>query len=319
MKQKLFLSCDWGTSRFRLRLADAEQERILAEVISEEGIAATYRAWKETNKAATDRLSFYCSVIQKHIVQLERKSDLVLEKDTAVIVSGMASSTLGMKELPYKEAPFLSSGDDLLIDPIMATKDFSYPLYLVSGVKTTNDVMRGEEVQIVGCASPQGDSEQIIILPGTHSKHAVLSHKKIVSFTTFMTGDFFRLLSQSTVLSQSVEAGAYDSICNQEAFAKGVADSLAMNLLQSSFGVRTNDLFHRMTKRENYFYLSGLLIGNELQNLKRSAKLILVANPALSILYEKALEVLGFNHWKVLDADECLLKGQIKCYWRIIA
>lgn len=315
--EKIFLSCDWGSSRFRLRLVDAKAGNVLAEMQSDEGIAATYSGWKETGQAEIRRFAFYCSVIQKHIGLVEQKLNQQLTNNTPVIVSGMASSTLGMKELPYKAAPFFVNGEDLVIDETKPTDNFHFPLYLVSGVRTNDDVMRGEETQIIGCGLQSDMAEQTVVLPGTHSKHARVHKGKVISFATFMTGDFFRLLSQNSMLAQSIEAGNRDNVSHQEAFAKAVRDSASRNLLQSSFRVRTNDLFRRLSKAENYFYLSGLLIGAELQSLDRNANLLLVADTNFSPLYEKALQVLKFSRWKHLDASDSLLKGHLKLYERI--
>ncbi|GAA4749617.1 2-dehydro-3-deoxygalactonokinase [Flavisolibacter ginsenosidimutans] len=314
--KKIFLSCDWGSSRFRLRLVDALEEKVLGEIESGEGIVATFTAWKKTGKAEPHRFAFYCSVIQKHIGLLEQK--MGTKTTTPIIVSGMASSTLGMKELPYKATPFLITGDDLLIDETKPDDNFHFPLYQVSGIKTADDVMRGEETQILGCGLQGDEAKQIIILPGTHSKHAVVCGEKVVSFATFMTGELFRLLAQHSMLAQSVAAGTWDDIRHQKTFAKGVTDSASMNLLQSSFRVRINDLFHRLSKEENYFYLSGLVIGTELQSLDRSLSHLLVADKSLSLLYTKALQVMKFLNWKHIDANDCLLKGHLKIYRRIV-
>ena len=42
----LFISCDWGTSTFRLRLVDKDNQQVLAEVTNQQGIAATFEEWK---------------------------------------------------------------------------------------------------------------------------------------------------------------------------------------------------------------------------------------------------------------------------------
>ena len=53
---KNFISCDWGTSAFRLRIIDEGTKQVLAETISAQGISATYALWKE--QISADRISF---------------------------------------------------------------------------------------------------------------------------------------------------------------------------------------------------------------------------------------------------------------------
>ncbi len=89
-----------------------------------------------------------------------------------------------------------------------------------------------------------------------------------VDFKTYMTGEFFSLLSKNSILSNNVEESD-DSLEGDDLknFEEGVENSLKHNLLHTSFLARTNGLFNRNTKKENYYCLSGLLIGTELKDL----------------------------------------------------
>src|SRR5712675_1605565 len=97
-----FLSCDWGTSSFRLRLVDAVTGEICGESISDMGIDLTWRQWLESAEPESERIHFYVSRINKAIGQLP----VVIDGDLPLILSGMASSSIGMAELPYQEFPF---------------------------------------------------------------------------------------------------------------------------------------------------------------------------------------------------------------------
>jgi 2-dehydro-3-deoxygalactonokinase len=58
--------------------------------------------------------------------------------------------------------------------------------------------------------------------------------------------------------------------------------------------VRTNQLFNNLNKKQNALYLSGLLIGNELNGLtSKHVPLILCSDNALHNLYKLAFESLG--------------------------
>jgi 2-dehydro-3-deoxygalactonokinase len=309
----LFLSCDWGTTSFRLQLVDAGKKITIAKVQSQQGIAATYEAWKIRGGSAVERKAFYLAVIQDHISLLQNKVVEDLKTIATVLISGMASSSLGIQELPYKDVPFSIDGNDLLIEHIKEDHDFPFDIYLCSGVRTERDVMRGEELQIIGAVNEEGDAIKKIILPGTHSKHALIEDKKLVSFKTFMTGDFFQLLSQKSLLAQSVSVVEEWSEEGQQAFEKGVRDSIGKSLLQSAFWVRTNQLFNYCSKESNYFYLSGLLIGNELQGITKNQDLLLVSDPALAKYYATAMQALGLS-WTFIDAEQSVVQGHCKVF-----
>lgn len=308
-----FISCDWGTSFFRLRLVAVSDVHVVAEVSSAEGIAPVYQQWQQ--KGGESRLVFYRAVLHRHIKQLQQKVPHSLH-GLPVLVSGMASSSIGMKEVRYKELPFAITGSDLTVHAIQATTDFPNDIFLISGAKTDTDVLRGEETALVGCLIGRKEEEQFVILPGTHSKHIAIVNNKAVAFHTYMTGEIFELLTQKSILSNSVEKGAeVPEKNNRECFEKGVQDSLRTNLLQAAFRVRTNDLFGKMTKQENFYYLSGLLIGTEVKELapKGHLPITLVSNDLLRTLYQAAMNVILPG--KMIQAEnmgDAIIRGQLQ-------
>ena len=310
-----FLSCDWGTSSFRLRLVERETLMILAEESSKEGNADTAALWQQASQPPEQRMSFYRAIIQNHLQKLEAAVKEPLD-GVPVVISGMASSTIGMLELPYQPLPFSTDGSDLLTKTIAATADFKHEMLLISGVKSDDDVMRGEEVQLVGCRFENTTDEQLFLHPGTHAKHVVVQNGQAVSMKTYMTGEFFSLLSTKGILASSVEEGGkLDEGQNRYWFEKGVEVSPQVNLLHNTFLVRTNDLFKKASKRENYFYLSGLLIGSECHDLlaRLPASITLAGEPALLVLYEAALQKLGIADncpVRTKTAEEVTLYGQ---------
>ena len=173
-----FISCDWGTSSLRLWLIENETQNVLAEYISQHGIAATYLMWQ---KSSSDRFLFYESVLSGGIRELSSKSAIPLS-GIPIIISGMASSAIGMKELEYAPLPVKTNGDGLLIDIVESSKRFKHQMIVVSGIQSERDVMRGEETIIVGCEIKNIEDEQLFILPGTHSKHIVIKHGEIKEF-----------------------------------------------------------------------------------------------------------------------------------------
>ncbi len=66
-----FLSCDWGTTNFRIRLIDIATGAIIAEITTNEGIQSTYNYWQLAAKSSEERLTFYQSKIGIAIHELQ--------------------------------------------------------------------------------------------------------------------------------------------------------------------------------------------------------------------------------------------------------
>jgi 2-dehydro-3-deoxygalactonokinase len=222
-----------------------------------------------------------------------------------------------MIELPYKEIPFSIKEPDLNVKKIEPTDKFKHSTLIISGVKTIDDVMRGEETQLIGCLNEPDKEKHLFIFPGTHSKHVIIKDQSIADIKTYMTGEFFELLSAKSILSSSLERGkGLEEEANRKSFEEGVIAGSQSNLLHNSFLVRTNHLFKRLTKEENYYYLSGLIIGTELGELMTNNNSIsLVASGEMQELYEIALKLrlkTDMNHFRIEDADQALIKGQLR-------
>jgi len=307
-KSKYILSCDWGTSSFRLRLVDVVNGNIKDEVFSDKGIASIYNDWLQENLNENERIVFYKKKLQSFIQQIQYDV-----KDAPVIISGMASSTIGIKELSYAYIPFDLSGKDLVIEKLATDVFCKHEILLLSGLRTENDVMRGEETILLGCDI---ESEKaLVIFPGTHSKHVVVKNNVVIDFKTYMTGEFFQLLSTKSLLAKSVTKNI---LYNEAAFVEGIKEGSTNNILNASFNVRTNQLFNKHTAEENYHYLSGLLIGNELSELLSSniKNIVLVCSNNLLQQYITAINVLNHKEFNIqtINADEALIKTHIHLF-----
>lgn len=297
-----FLSCDWGTSSFRLRLAEAGSGKVIAEERSGAGIAGTYQQWQQTNLPRED---FFAEIINRKIDALAAKTGIPLQ-EAPVVLSGMASSSIGMVELPYKELPFSLNGANLAVHTFNR-------FIIISGVCNGNDVMRGEETKVTGCFAllPDAAQEQWLLLPGTHPKHVTVKNKQAVRFQTFMTGEFFDLLCTHSILAASVANGAtLDDPASLACFTEGLHAGRSENLLHAAFMVRTNQLLKKIPAAHNRFYLSGLLIGAELASVPPGMPVYLVAGVQHAPLYTLACGVLNIHVAAVIDADEALIRGQ---------
>lgn len=320
-----FFSCDWGTSNFRLRLVSHADLRVVEEFSSEKGVGVLVKAWGEKGVENEEaRIRFYTDVLRDGVEKLKAHMGSPL-KDVPVIISGMASSTIGLVNLPYQSLPIPTDGSGLKTRFFEPSGEFQHSILLISGLCSNDDVMRGEETQLIGCMTPEMEAyqgEQLIIHPGTHSKHITLQGGQITGFKTYMTGETFKLFSTHGIFRDNVVAGELDET-SMRGFEQGVRDASAAPLLHAAFKVRTNDLFERLGKEENYHYLSGLLIGTELQALSdvKDIKMYLCSGPSLHTPYSAAMRVLGLDKKVEIflpEWEECaVVRGQAKVLNRL--
>lgn len=328
MQAKYILCCDWGTTHFRLRLTNLKAD-VIAETHAENGILSQYNSWLSQNDENPEhRFDYYLQYIQSRIGEIPH----TLEIDIAtlpLVISGMAISSIGMMNLPYENLPF----------SLAATTGFESryqqngaPILLVTGVCSTDDLMRGEETQMIGLyhtaeLNNELPSNGIFVLPGTHSKHVSINDKSIVSIKTFITGELFHILKGHGTLSKSIAFQQEDRNANpenQSAFIKGIHDSKDGSLLNSLFQVRVNDILKKLNKEQNFYYLSGLLIGSEFDYLKKEPilsatnKLVVCCSSNLISYYTIVLKELGLMEDAIFIPpalfDKATVVGQLTVY-----
>ncbi len=133
------------------------------------------------------------------------------------------------------------------------------------------DVMRGEETQLVGAIAPD-ESRVLAVLPGTHSKWALVEHGKLVSFATFMTGELFAVLLDHSILGRMAQRSAADNAEADAAFRSGLERGLTTDALAHTvFGARTLALVGELDRSGIGDWLSGVLIGHEIAGARKWA------------------------------------------------
>lgn len=291
-----FLSCDWGTSSFRLKLVASDTGRVITAIEDESGIKEIYKRWTAYD-GDSNRIDFYQSFLKQKIEELKKTSPVAVDYPP-IILSGMASSSIGIKELAYAPLPFELENPNLNTEMVEATDRFPYDLYLVSGLCSSEDVMRGEETELLGLHSTLNITDGLFLLVGTHSKHMVVEDRAVIGFKTYMTGEIFDIISSQSILSTSVAADMDSTAAPGRDFKKGVEEAQQKNLLHSLFGIRARDLIRDTSdKGSNYDFLSGLLIGTELKEINppKQDQIILWGNSQLQRYYAAALDALGLD------------------------
>jgi 2-dehydro-3-deoxygalactonokinase len=248
------ITVDWGSSSFRASLV-AYDGRILDDISSADGVSTVAPG---SFPATLERLAGHWFVAHPRL---------------PVIASGMVGSRHGWREAPYVRCP--ASASDIAASLIIVEAG-ERRVHLAPGLATEDengqpDVMRGEEVEILGIPDSGG---RVIVLPGSHSKWAVVNQGRVLNFKTFVTGELFAAVKDHTL------AGAFARMAGPKpigrAFALGVERGGAAasgegktGLLSALFGARSLPLMGKLPEDDASDYLSGLLIGAEIAEGRR--------------------------------------------------
>jgi 2-dehydro-3-deoxygalactonokinase len=233
-----------------------------------------------------------------------------IEPGIPVLLSGMVGSKLGWSEAPYLAAPLVL--DQLSRNLHRVESSLPVTVHIVPGVKLEDarqpDVIRGEETQIAGALQVLGIADGVFVLPGTHSKWAMVEAGRLTAFRTYMTGEVFGLLRNNGTLSQLMQGEGQD----EAAFAEGVtrgASADAGGLLHRLFAVRTLGLLDKMPRSSLASYLSGLLIGAEVRDglawlrmADRAGITSGIGSPAMLQSYHLAVKILSGAELPALDS-----------------
>lgn len=208
--------------------------------------------------------------------------------DRPMLLAGMVGSNRGWREAPYVPCPAGAADLAPAIAWIEPGRTGIVPGVCQAGAAGP-DVMRGEEVQVLGAAAAGLVPGDVLIChPGTHAKWIELAGGRIAAFRTMMTGELFSLLREHSILADQLQGEAAPG----EAFRAGVRETLGGRpLLSALFGVRANFLL-KQGPADLASYASGLLIGADVRaglELAGGAPLALIGRPDLCALYAAAL------------------------------
>ena len=271
---------DWGTSSLRVWALSATGS-VLGERRSDEGMGRL-------------RLGDFEPALRRHLAALPLDRAPV---PLPVVLCGMVGARQGWREAPYVDVP----ADTLAIcDRALAVPAAGLDVRILPGLADRRDgledVMRGEETQLLGLFQREPELSGLVCMPGTHSKWVRLETGRVTGFSTMMTGELFALLGQHSVLRHSLNGDAGSGAPDSAAFLRGVARGLAEpgRLISALFGVRAATLLHGTTGAAAADMLSGLLIGAEIAGgATHASSVTLVAEGALAALYARALALAG--------------------------
>lgn len=228
--------------------------------------------------------------------------------DLPLLLAGMIGSNRGWHEAPYAPAP---AGLPELAERLVWAEPGRTAI--VPGVSFVSgdaaDVMRGEEIQILGAyGAGLVASDARICHPGTHNKWIRLEDGRIASFRTVMTGELFNLLKEHSILSDLL-AGPIEP---GRAFEAGVRhghdhDDLTAEL----FSIRARVLLGKARREDAAPYASGMLIGYDLKTgLDGAADVAVIGRPDLTRLFAAAIRSCR-GQTREIDGETAFLAGAL--------
>ena len=224
--------------------------------------------------------------------------------DRPLLLAGMIGSNRGWVEAPYVACP--AGVDDLAAGLSWADDQAA----IVPGVcdPDRDDVMRGEEVQLLGAvAEGMIPPDCLVCHPGTHNKWVTVAAGRIAAFRTIMTGELFNLLREHSVLADLLAEPAEPG----DAFEAGARRGLECDIQAELFSVRARVLLGKARREDAPSYTSGLLIGGDVRIGLSSAdaqKIFVMGRPELTRLYASAVAIAGREAVE-LDGEKCFLAG----------
>jgi 2-dehydro-3-deoxygalactonokinase len=223
----------------------------------------------------------------------------------------MVGSRHGWREAPYLACP--ASLHDLARQLVPAPDEPE--VFIVPGLKMTGaraDVMRGEELQVLGLGAADADHE-LICIPGTHAKWIVAERGIVRKFHTAMTGELYAAVTEHTLLAPLLPPALSVSPPRAAAFDTGLQRSAAAHgLLHALFELRAGTLLGSVAPEDLRDVISGLLIGTEVRHVQAlfagRQTVALLGAPAVSERYSRALGTFGFKTTP-LDVSEISARG----------
>lgn len=239
--------------------------------------------------------------------------------DLPILCAGMVGSNRGWVDAGYVAAPASLAA---LVEAICWVEPGRTAI--VPGVSRDDgsraDIMRGEEVQLLGAAAAGlVSADAWLCQPGTHAKWARLEQGRLADFTTAMTGEIFAQLGRGGLLADGLDGAVHGGA----AFREGVRAASEGDLLARLFGARAALVLGKRDRADQASYVSGLLIGSDCAARlagdfagARAAGVDVLASPALGDLYRAALDELGCTA-RLVDSHAAFLAG-ITAIWSLL-
>jgi 2-dehydro-3-deoxygalactonokinase len=231
-----------------------------------------------------------------------------------VVICGMAGARQGWLEAPYLDTP--ADLAKLAAGAVFPQMEGALRPRVLPGVcqrvAGSEDVIRGEETQLLGLLALRPGFSGTVCMHGTHSKWVTIEGGHLTRFATAMTGELFEVLGTHTVLRHSL-VGEKVGPASEEGVSAGLEAGLEHPERVTSLLFRTRAAALLSGKGADWCsgYLSGLLVGAEIGGLRdwiSSEPIPLIGSARLNQLYGAALAKIGVRS-EAIDATDATLAG----------
>lgn len=265
---------------------------------------------------------------EKYTQAIKEAIDTIISKNKEskierILASGMITSEFGLCNLPHINVP---AGINELHDAIYETtiSELSdIPFVFIRGVKNESkdidayDMMRGEETELMGIIREEY-GECIYVLPGSHSKIIKTDkNRKIVSFSTMLTGEMIASLSQGTILKDAVDLSV--AKINKEYLLLGYDYAKSAGINKALFKVRILKNSFNASKEEVYSFFVGIILCDDILNILKENAETVVLGGREQIKNAMALILKDRTNKNIIELDEKIVDnstamGIVKIY-----
>lgn len=303
--KSMAIAIDWGSTSFRAYHFSADGQ-LLEKRQADCGIGQV------SGQSDASRHAWFERILFEHCADwLDQQS---ITPVAPILLSGMITSRNGWVETPYLSCPVKLHAltDNAVHKTVRDTTLMFLPGVAIGAGDDQNstdvmraDVMRGEELQLIGATGSSTDTEKsagLYVLPGTHSKWVDYNAGCLQSFHTAPTGELFATLMQHTLIGALSDKGEWDAAVFRKSVEQGYHST---QFLSGLFGARAGVLLEKIRPQAVSAYLSGLLIGREIREginmvivsgeAVVDTAITIIGEPILCRRYTDALSTLGFT------------------------
>ena len=229
-----------------------------------------------------------------------------------IAAAGMITSSLGIQELPHREAPAGASEISAGRVELQLPEICDLPIVLFPGVRSgawfqdedveSTDLMRGEETLCVGLSCQRPGQPLTVLNLGSHWKAIqVSSQGQVTGSWTTLSGEMLHAIMTQTILASAVPAGRPESL-DEEWRVRGAEMYRRYGLSRALFAVRLWEVqaAARVTAEQRLAFLVGAFVAEGVDVFHRagyldSGKVLLIGSGGIAETWVSMLESSGIS------------------------
>lgn len=249
----IYLTLDGGTTNTRISLV--REGRVCDTVRFPIGARASIDSTEPLTEAIRDGIS---TLLERNALQ---PSDVL-----RVIASGMITCEHGLCPLEHIPLPAGVAELNATAKEVLLPGITPIPFLFIRGLRQkgddylSTDLIRGEETELAGLWR---EDTELYLLPGSHSKAIRTDREgRVISFSTFLTGEMLAALSQGTILKSSVTLR--DQSPDKEFLLMGYDCCHTLGINRALFKVRILDTQYATAPEKLYSFFLGAVLASEI-------------------------------------------------------